>query len=197
MGLSEALAREGAQNNIYVNTIAPAASTAALAAALSSAPMDIKPDYVAPLVALLCSNDVPDMPTGRLYEAGAGWFARTRWQRSLGHDFGELRGGKPSNEITPEAMLEAWQDVVDFDTTRSVTRHGQATYARILRDSVSRTNIPSTTTGEGSGQDLLSNIEKAKAASNEGTRFAFDNRDVILYSMLSSDIPAWTGAKFL
>lgn len=46
----------------------------------------MKPGFVAPLVALLCSDKCPD-PTGNLYEAGTGWFAATRWQRARGVDF--------------------------------------------------------------------------------------------------------------
>lgn len=45
----------------------------------------VKPDYVAPLVAALCSEKPP--ASGQLYEAGSGWFAATRWQRSRGVDF--------------------------------------------------------------------------------------------------------------
>lgn len=46
----------------------------------------MKPDYVAPLVALLCSDHSPT-PAGKLYEAGCGHFAATRWQRTRGVDF--------------------------------------------------------------------------------------------------------------
>lgn len=46
----------------------------------------MKPDYVAALVALLCSDQCPT-PTGGVYEAGCGWFAATRWQRARGVDF--------------------------------------------------------------------------------------------------------------
>lgn len=45
----------------------------------------VKPDYVAPLVAALCGEKPP--ASGQLYEAGSGWFAATRWQRTRGVDF--------------------------------------------------------------------------------------------------------------
>lgn len=55
----------------------------------------LKPEYVAPLVAALCSEKPP--ATGKLYEAGSGWFGATRWQRARGVDF-ELEKGVPKLE---------------------------------------------------------------------------------------------------
>ena len=55
----------------------------------------LKPEYVAPLVAALCCDKPPS--TGRLYEAGSGYFAATRWQRARGVDF-EHAEGVPSVE---------------------------------------------------------------------------------------------------
>jgi multifunctional beta-oxidation protein len=57
----------------------------------------LKPDFVAPLVVALCSDKFPN-PTGGLYEAGAGWFAATRWQRSGGYGFPQNR------KLTPEPV---------------------------------------------------------------------------------------------
>lgn len=53
----------------------------------------LKPDYVAPLVAALCSEKPPS--AGQLYEAGSGWFAATRWQRARGVDF-PIQNGVPN-----------------------------------------------------------------------------------------------------
>lgn len=50
----------------------------------------MKPEYIAPLVAALCSENPPS--TGALYEAGCGWFAATRWQRARGVDFPHEKG---------------------------------------------------------------------------------------------------------
>lgn len=55
----------------------------------------IKPEFVAPLVAALCSEKPPS--SGQLYESGAGSFAATRWQRARGVDF-ELAKGVPEVE---------------------------------------------------------------------------------------------------
>jgi multifunctional beta-oxidation protein len=72
-----------------------------------------KPDYIAPLVVLLSSDKVPNPPTGGLYEVGSGWVGRTRWQRSGGHGF------PVDKPLTPEAIVEKWDKIVDFDDGRA------------------------------------------------------------------------------
>lgn len=69
----------------------------------------LRPDYVAPLVALLCSENCPQPNHGCLYEAGAGWFAATRWERARGVDFPH-EDGVPSIE----AVKEKFAQICDF-----------------------------------------------------------------------------------
>jgi multifunctional beta-oxidation protein len=110
LGFSRALAREGAKYNILVNTIAPNAGTQLTATVMPDELVQaFKPEYVAPLVLLLSSENVPPPPTGALYEVGSGWVARTRWQRTGGHGF-------PVDEkLTPEAVLAVWDRIITFD----------------------------------------------------------------------------------
>jgi hypothetical protein len=57
----------------------------------------IKPEFVAPLLLLLVHEKCPD--TGGIFEVGAGYVAKLRWQRTAGVIF-------PTNkELTPEAIL--------------------------------------------------------------------------------------------
>src|SRR6201994_3967647 len=87
IGFSRTLAREGAKYNIMVNSVAPVAGTNMTRTVRPEAEIEaMKPDYVAPLIALLCSDKCPT-PTGGLYEAGMGSFTKTRWQRTRGVDF--------------------------------------------------------------------------------------------------------------
>lgn len=72
-----------------------------------------KPDYVAPLVLALCSDKVPDGPTGRLYEVGSGWCGRTRWQRTGGYAF------PVDVDLTPEDVAKNWDTIVNFDDGRA------------------------------------------------------------------------------
>lgn len=66
------------------------------------------PDYVVPLVLLLCSDKIPN-PTGNLYEVGGGRVSRTQWERSGGHNF------PVTAKITPEDVLNKWTAITKFD----------------------------------------------------------------------------------
>lgn len=83
LGLANTLAREGVRRNILVNTIAPIAASRMTESVM---PPDLlavlQPEYVAPLVGYLCHED--NETTGALFETGAGWFSRLRWQRTKG-----------------------------------------------------------------------------------------------------------------
>lgn len=68
----------------------------------------LKPEYVAPLVAVLCHENAP--VTGKLYESGSGWFAQTRWERARGVDFDCEKGA-----VTPEEVLGVMGRICDFE----------------------------------------------------------------------------------
>ncbi|KAL8707888.1 MAG: hypothetical protein Q9220_007172 [cf. Caloplaca sp. 1 TL-2023] len=179
LGFSRALAREGAKYNILVNTIAPNAGTNMTRSIM---PEDMvqafKPEQVAPLVAALCSDKVPQPGTGHLYEVGSGWHARTRWQRSGGHGF------PVDVKLTPEAVLKAWKNIVNFDDGRADhPEDGQDGLKSILENMQSKSKGDAGgAAGEGS-VDYLANIERAKKAKAEGTAFSYDDKDVILYNL--------------
>lgn len=134
-----------------------------------------KPEYVAPLVALLSSDKVPDPPTGGLFEVGSGWFGRTRWQRSGGHGF-------PIDvKLTPEHVLGAWKDIINFDDGRADhPEDGQDGLKSIMANMQNKSGGESSS---GENAEILSNIESAKKMKAEGTRFVYDDKDVILYNL--------------
>lgn len=72
----------------------------------------LKPEYVAPLVGLLCSEQAP--ASGQIFEAAAGWFAATRWQRARGVDF-EHAAGVPK----VEDVAKAFSEICDFDNGKA------------------------------------------------------------------------------
>ena len=80
-GFTQALAKEGAKRNIRVNCIAPLAGTrmteTVMPAEITQA---LKPDYVAPFVGWLVSDQCDE--NGGLYEVGAGFIAKQRWNQS-------------------------------------------------------------------------------------------------------------------
>ncbi|KAF2091913.1 short chain dehydrogenase [Saccharata proteae CBS 121410] len=176
LGFSRALAREGAKYNIYVNTIAPNAGTNMTRTIMPEEMVQaFKPDYVAPLVALLCSDRVPKPPTGGLFEVGSGWQARTRWQRSGGHGF-------PIDvPLTPEAVLGAWEKIINFDDGRSDhPEDSQEGLKSIMANFQNRSKGEAEDSENG---EYLKAIEDAKTAQVQGTEFCYEDRDVILYNL--------------
>lgn len=120
LGFARTLAREGAEHNIIVNTIAPTAGTQMTSGVFTEEMLQsLKPDYVAPVPVLLVSNKAP--VTGHLFEVGTGWAGRTRLQRSRGYGFSD-------RALSPEAVAEKWKEIVDFD-------NGQATYPNDYKES--------------------------------------------------------------
>ena len=66
----------------------------------------LKPEFVTPLVVRLCSEQSED--TGALFEVGAGWISRLRWERTRGVCFA------PDQELTAEQVDAAWDQIGDF-----------------------------------------------------------------------------------
>nr|PIM03665.1 sterol carrier protein-2 HAD-2SCP-2 [Toxoplasma gondii COUG] len=119
VGFAKTLAFEGAKKNILVNCIAPLAGTRMTATVL---PPDLveamKPEFVAPLVAFLCSKDCRD--SGQVLEVGAGWVASVRWQRNIGHSF--------ATPLSPDDIAREWRHIRDFS--------GEVAYPASLQDSM-------------------------------------------------------------
>ncbi|XP_069348854.1 peroxisomal multifunctional enzyme type 2 isoform X4 [Eulemur rufifrons] len=108
LGLSNTLAIEGNKYNIHCNTIAPTAGSRMTQTVL---PEDIvealKPDYVAPLVLWLCHESCEE--NGGLFEVGAGWIGKLRWERTLGATVRQK-----NQPMTPEAVKANWKKICDF-----------------------------------------------------------------------------------
>jgi len=62
----------------------------------------MNPDYLAPVVAALCSQTPP--ASGKIFESAGGWIGATRWQRARGFDF-EPDKGIPSVEQVAEVRV--------------------------------------------------------------------------------------------
>ncbi len=106
-GLSQSLAKEGEKRNIRVNTICPIAASRMTETVLPKEVLaNLNPDYVAPLIAWLCHDSCEE--TGSLFEVGAGYVAKLRWQRTAGILL-------PVAEFTPENIKAKWDKVVDFE----------------------------------------------------------------------------------
>lgn len=108
-GLTRSLAIEGRSKNILVNAIAPVAASR-LTEALMTEELNqhFDPALVSPLACFLCHESCQE--TGGLFEAGAGWYAKVRWQRSQG--LGLAKGQQPSIDD----IAKQWQGIVDFES---------------------------------------------------------------------------------
>jgi 3-hydroxyacyl-CoA dehydrogenase/3a,7a,12a-trihydroxy-5b-cholest-24-enoyl-CoA hydratase len=67
----------------------------------------LKPDYVAPIVGFLAHDSCED--NGGLYEVGAGYVCKLRWQRTGGVQY-------PVKGLKPETVAAQWNKVTDFNT---------------------------------------------------------------------------------
>jgi (3R)-3-hydroxyacyl-CoA dehydrogenase / 3a,7a,12a-trihydroxy-5b-cholest-24-enoyl-CoA hydratase / enoyl-CoA hydratase 2 len=106
-GMSQTLALEGRSKNIMVNTIAPIAGSRLTETVMPQALVDaLKPEFIMPLVVKLCDENSQE--TGGLYEVGAGWIGKVRWERSKGHSFSVSEG------FTAEDVNDVWDEIVDF-----------------------------------------------------------------------------------
>ena len=125
-GFSQSLAKEGAKKNVKVNTIAPFAGTRMTETVFPKEVTDkIKPEYVAAFTAYLCHEDCPD--TGALYEIGAGFYAKLRWQRTEGLLL-------PTSKVTPEAIRNGWEKVSSFEHGATFPTDNQELMTIISKD---------------------------------------------------------------
>lgn len=112
VGLTETLAKEGVKYNITSNIIAPLAASRLTETVM---PPDmlalLSPERIVPLVAYLVHENTKD--TWGIYELGAGFFSKLRWQRSHGHVF------NADSSFTPSAILKEWDDITDFSSDSS------------------------------------------------------------------------------
>jgi len=105
-GFTQSLAKEGEKRNIRTNCIAPLAGTRMTETVMPKEVIEaLKPEYVAAFVAYLASDQCTD--NGALYEVGAGYIAKQRWQRSEGFQF-------DVDTLSPESVRDGWSKVGDF-----------------------------------------------------------------------------------
>ena len=106
-GFTQSLAREGEKRNIRVNCIAPIAGTRMTETVMAPEIITaIKTDYILPLVGYLTHESCEE--TGSLFEVGAGYIGKLRWERTEGGVF-DIKG------FTPEKVKAEWNKIVDFE----------------------------------------------------------------------------------
>lgn len=119
LGFANTLSVEGKGREILVNTIAPVAGSRMTATVMPPELVEaFKPEFVTPLVLLLCHESSTE--TGGIFEVGAGWVSKLRWQRTQGAFFPMDR------PLTPEAIRDAWSVVSDFEGATNPTSTQEA-----------------------------------------------------------------------
>ncbi len=107
VAFSKTLAREGAKYNINVNAIAPVAASAMTETIMPPEMLaSLSPKMIVPLVAFLAHDSTQE--SGQLFEAGAGWYGKLRWERTKGAVF------RTDDSFTPAAVKARWDEVNDF-----------------------------------------------------------------------------------
>ncbi|XP_077455960.1 peroxisomal multifunctional enzyme type 2 isoform X2 [Stigmatopora argus] len=180
LGLSNTLAIEGRKYNIHCNTIAPVAGSRLTETVM---PPDLvaalKPEYVAPMVLWLCHEQCQE--NGGLFEVGAGWIGKLRWERTQG-----CITRQKNQPMTPEVVRDQWDKVCDFtDSTKPTS----------IQESLQ--SVVSVLSKVESGQDITASSTSAPVASpNPGTNptaavgqnlppttFTFSHTQCILYAL--------------
>lgn len=132
VGFGKTLAREGAKKNIYCNVIAPVAGSRITETVLPQEMIEkLRPDYVAPFVAYLCHESCPE--NGSVYEVGAGFAAKVRWERSRG----SLLKVDHQQSFTPSAVAAKLSEGTSFASPQYPQSMGDVDWVGLLKASQS------------------------------------------------------------
>ncbi len=165
VGMAQTLAIEGKKRNIRVNAIAPIAGSRMTETVLPKDMIDaLRPEYVSPLVAWLCSEECEE--SGGLFELGGGFFGKLRWQRSEGKTF------KLGRNITPEDVRKSFGDISGFE---------KVTYPTDIQASM-QPIVANLGTKSRGGNDLI-DVDAALDAPPIKAESRYDERDVSLYAL--------------
>ncbi len=112
VGMINTLAIEGAKYNIKANAIAPIAATRMTEDILPPEVLaKLKPEYVAPVVAYLCTEEVAE--TGSVFIAGGGKVQRTALFENAGATF--------ENPPSVDEIAAQWSTIADLSAAKSAS----------------------------------------------------------------------------
>jgi len=189
IGLTNALALEGKEHNITINSVAPNAGTRMTATIMPQEMVELlKPEYTAPLISFLTHESCN--VTGGIYEVGSCWVARLRWQRSGGASFAI------NKLLYPESIATRWRDIINFED-------GRDTYPTTIEEStaqmqVNLKNVDESPETDEKESEPAKQEEKAENEEENASkidvetlrktefakeRFNYNEKDVILYSL--------------
>jgi len=112
VGMINTLAIEGAKYNIKANAIAPIAATRMTEDILPPEVLaKLKPEYVAPVVAYLCTEEIAE--TGSVFIAGGGKVQRTALFENAGATF--------ENPPSVDELAAQWSTIADLSEAKSAS----------------------------------------------------------------------------
>jgi 3-hydroxyacyl-CoA dehydrogenase/3a,7a,12a-trihydroxy-5b-cholest-24-enoyl-CoA hydratase len=164
LGLANTLAVEGAAKNIHVNVIAPVAKSRLTETVMPPELLEhLRPEAVSPLVAWLCHEDCKE--NHGLFEVGAGYISKLRWQRTQGARL------SPTRDFTIDDVAAKWDTVTNFE---------DAEHPSSIAESVSTvmTHINNPPLGGNQFIDLDAASKASIVLEN-----SYDERDLALYAL--------------
>ncbi|HSW35427.1 MAG TPA: SDR family oxidoreductase [Candidatus Limnocylindrales bacterium] len=107
-GMMNCVAQEGARYNIMANTIIPTAGTRLTFTVIPEEVIaKVKPEFVAPIVAWLCSEGCKE--SGKMFSAGGGYFSRAAVVEGPGIVFNS------NKEITVEMVVDKLDQIMSLE----------------------------------------------------------------------------------
>ncbi|XP_029366017.1 peroxisomal multifunctional enzyme type 2 isoform X2 [Echeneis naucrates] len=179
LGLANTLAIEGRKYNIHCNTIAPVAGSRLTETVM---PPDLvaslKPEYVSPLVLWLCHDQCQE--NGGLFEVGAGWIGKLRWERSRGRIVRQKN--QPMN---PEAVRDQWDKICDFTDATKPASTGESlqSMVSVLLQLESQETVGANPTAASASAVSTSGINPAIGQKLPPSTFNFNHIQCILYAL--------------
>jgi 3-hydroxyacyl-CoA dehydrogenase/3a,7a,12a-trihydroxy-5b-cholest-24-enoyl-CoA hydratase len=166
VGFANTLSLEGQRKNVLVNTIAPFAASRLTEGLLPPAVFDsLKPEYVTPLVAYLCSED--NDTTGGVFEVGGGFYSSLRWERTKGKLF------RLGREVSPEAIQSSWTQINDFS---------EAEHISSVMESLGPI-IQNVEAGPSKGGNEFIDVDEALGSKYPDRTSSYDERDLAIYAL--------------
>jgi len=118
VGFMNTLKLEGARYNILCNTICPIAGTRMTATVMPPDMVEkLKPDYVSPIVAYMCSEECTD--SGIVFVAGAGYFSRAVMVEGPGISL------KATEGISIEDIRDRLEDIKNLEGAQPFTQSNE------------------------------------------------------------------------
>lgn len=173
VGFTNTLAREGAKRNIQANVIAPIAGSRMTATVLPPDLLEaLKPEFVAPVVAYLAHESCEE--NGGLFELGAGWVGKNRWQQTKGA-FGIS---------SVESVRDKWADVCNFDNGPTYPTSTQDAFGPIMKSLAEAPPAPAAGAAGGSGLESAVVFEQIGAAiASQGASLVKKVKGVIQFNV--------------